>query len=228
LRAPDEAAAALAHAGFNAIGLANNHALDFGPAALVDSIRQLRSANLTVVGAGSTTAEAYAAEVVTVADGKRMAVLAINDIDPATDGRGATVAASSNRVALRQAITAARQRADVLLALVHWGEENTAIVTERQRAFARWLVDAGVDLIAGAHPHHVQARDHYRGRPIIYSLGNLVFDGAPTVHAWNRGNLLEVDLTNAKSPRTRLLPVQLDERGFPRLMPLAQAVPGAP
>jgi poly-gamma-glutamate capsule biosynthesis protein CapA/YwtB (metallophosphatase superfamily) len=222
LRAPVEAAAALASAGFNAVGLANNHALDFGPAALVDSVRRLRAANVTVIGAGETAAEAYAPHVLTTADGTRVAVLAINDIEPAANDPGATVAASSNRSALRNAITDAKERADVLLALVHWGEENTAIVTERQRTFARWLVNAGVDVIAGAHPHHVQAWDHYRGRPIIYSLGNLVFDGAPTVPGWNRGNLVEVDLTNARSPRTRLIPVQLDERGYPRVTPQAQ------
>ena len=99
---------------------------------------------------------------------------------------------------------------------VHWGEENIASVTERQRQLARWLIDHGADAIAGSHPHCIQPFDSYHGRPIVYSLGNLVFDGVPSLPTWNRGNLLEVDLSPPR-PAFRLVPVQLDVRGFPQL-----------
>ncbi|PYJ85217.1 MAG: hypothetical protein DME70_09920, partial [Verrucomicrobia bacterium] len=61
-----------------------------------------------------------------------------------------------------------------------------------------------------------QPFDSYHGKPIFYSLGNLVFDGAPTLPNWNRGNLLEVNL-DAPRPSFTLVPVQLDARGFPQL-----------
>ena len=92
------------------------------------------------------------------------------------------------------ALAAARSGASFVLVFIHWGEENTNRVTERQRELARWLIDHGVDAIAGSHPHCLQPLDSYRGRPIIYSLGNLVFDGAPTLPNWNRGQLLAFDL----------------------------------
>jgi hypothetical protein len=83
-------------------------------------------------------------------------------------------------------------------------------------------------VIAGSHPHVVQPLDHYRGRPIAYSLGNLVFDGAPTVAGWKRGNLLAIDLTSGRWPKARTIPIQLDERGFPQLVPQRATVAASP
>ena len=77
---------------------------------------------------------------------------------------------------------------------MHWGDENTPRVTERQRELARWLIDQDVDAVVGCHSHCLQPLDSYHGRPVIYSLGNLVFDGAPGLESWNRGALLEVDM----------------------------------
>ena len=62
--------------------------------------------------------------------------------------------------------------------------------------------------------------DSYHGRPIFYSLGNLVFDGAPGLPSWNHGQLLELHLADkGKAPALfRLLPVELDARGFPQMV----------
>jgi poly-gamma-glutamate synthesis protein (capsule biosynthesis protein) len=68
------------------------------------------------------------------------------------------------------------------------------VVTERQRELGRWLIREGVDAVIGSHPHCLQPLDFYHGCPIAYSLGNLVFDGAPTVASWNRSALLEIGL----------------------------------
>ncbi|HEX8679436.1 MAG TPA: CapA family protein, partial [Chthoniobacterales bacterium] len=88
-------------------------------------------------------------------------------------------------------------------------------VTDRQRELARWLIDHGVDVVVGSHPHCIQPLDFYHGRPVVYSLGNLVFDGAPTLPSWNRGHLLEISVAESRSPSLRLVPVKLDRRGFP-------------
>jgi poly-gamma-glutamate synthesis protein (capsule biosynthesis protein) len=74
--------------------------------------------------------------------------------------------------------------------------------------------------VVGSHPHCIQLPDAYHGRPIIYSLGNLVFDGAPTLPGWNRGQLLEIDAgeRGVRQASFRLVPVQLDARGFPQLV----------
>jgi poly-gamma-glutamate synthesis protein (capsule biosynthesis protein) len=108
--------------------------------------------------------------------------------------------------------------------MVHWGIENTPVVTDKQREFARWLVDHGVDVIVGSHPHCVQPLDYYHGRTIAYSLGNLVFDGAPTIPSWNHGALLQITLSNqGKVQSSDLIPVVL-ENGFPLLVNAALGV----
>ena len=103
------------------------------------------------------------------------------------------------------------------LTLATRGDENVSAINDRQREVARWLVDHGVDLIAGSHPHCLQPLDFYKGRPIAYSLGNLVFDGAPGLASWNKGALLEVVLGNRRGAASvKLIPVRLDRRGFPQ------------
>jgi poly-gamma-glutamate synthesis protein (capsule biosynthesis protein) len=101
--------------------------------------------------------------------------------------------------------------------MVHWGIESTTNITDEQRELARWLVGHGVDLVVGSHPHCVQPLDFYHGCTIAYSLGNLVFDGAPSIASWNHSALLEIGLNeNAKVSSASLIPLIL-ERGLPRM-----------
>jgi hypothetical protein len=215
LRAPLEAIRVLADARINAVSLANNHAADFGPAALSDSIARLQAGDIKAIGAGENLEGAYAPHFFTARDGIKGAVIALSDFE----ANDAPVASAGQRERVARAIAAARGEAAFVLCLVHWGDENTDKVTERQRELARWLIDQEVDAVAGSHSHCVQPMDFYHGRPIIYSLGNLVFDGAPGLPAWNKGDLLEVSLGRAGPWETsfRLTPVKLDARGFPQM-----------
>ncbi|MGE5212352.1 MAG: CapA family protein [Nitrospirota bacterium] len=209
-RAPAQSARLLGRAGFDAMGLANNHALDFGPAALQDSAAHLLREEIEPVGVKTPTRNAPDASFFSLSDGKKIALLAISDI-----GHGSEIAIASRRAELKIAIGNARSRSDLTVCLVHWGIENSNRITDEQRELARWLIDCGVDLVVGSHPHCVQPLDFYHGRPIAYSLGNLVFDGAPTVASWNRGALLDVGLNeDAKISSASLIPVVLED-GFP-------------
>jgi hypothetical protein len=211
-RAPAQSAQLLRQAGFNAMGLANNHALDFGPAALRDSAAHLLHEQIQPVGVETPSRKACDPSFISLPDGKKVALLAISAF-----GQDAAIATASRRAELNIAIADARSHADLIVSLVHWGIENSERITDNQRELARWLIDHGVDLVVGSHPHCVQPIDFYHGRPIAYSLGNLVFDGAPTVASWNRGALLEVDLNEvAKISSVSLIPVLLQD-GFPRL-----------
>ncbi|HET7376622.1 MAG TPA: CapA family protein, partial [Anaerolineae bacterium] len=166
------------------------------------------------VGVETPTSEACDPSYYSLSDGKKIALLAISDVDPKP---GNQIATTSVRAKLYAGIMQARSQASLVVCLVHWGTENSERITDEQRELARWLIDRGVDLVVGAHPHCVQPLDFYHGRPIAYSLGNLVFDGAPTVASWNRGALLEVGLNEgAKISSVSLIPVVLED-GFPRL-----------
>ena len=201
LRAPLDAMRVLTSARINAVSLANNHAADFGTEGLLDATAQLRTNSIAVLGENEPI-------IFQTRTGGKAAVIALDDTNEERSPDRARVAAQ---------IAAARARAPFVLVFMHWGEENTSRIAERQRELARWLIDHGVDAIAGAHPHSIQPFDSYHGRPIFYSLGNLVFDGAPTLPSWNRGNLLELDLSGTR-PAFGLVPVQLDARGFPQLL----------
>ena len=213
-RAPAQSAQLLRRAGFDAMGLANNHALDFGPVALHDSAAHLLREEIEPVGVETPTRKACDPSFFSLSDGKKIALLAISDVDPTPSSQ---IAAASVRAKLGPAITKARSHANLVVCLVHWGIENSEKITDEQRELARWLIDRGVDLVVGSHPHCVQPLDFYHGRPIAYSLGNLVFDGAPTVASWNRGALLEVGLNEgAKISSVSLIPVILED-GLPRV-----------
>ena len=201
LRAPLDAMRVLTSARINAVSLANNHAADFGAEGLLDAMARLRTNSISVLGENEPI-------IFQTRTGGKAAVIALDDTNEER---------SLDRPGVAAQIAAARARAPFVLVFMHWGEENTSRITERQRELARWLIDHGVDAIAGAHPHCIQPFDSYHGRPIFYSLGNLVFDGAPTLPSWNRGNLLELDLSGTR-PAFRLVPVQLDARGFPQLV----------
>jgi hypothetical protein len=211
-RAPERSAQLLHRAGFRAMGLANNHALDFGAAALDDCAVRLFREQIQPIGVGKPSSNS--SSLFSVLDGKKIAVLAVSDV-----GRAATpqIGATSDRLGLNGAITNARQHANFVVCLIHWGVENSEKITDEQRELARWLIDHGVDLVVGSHPHCVQPLNFYHGCPIAYSLGNLVFDGAPTLRSWNRGALLEVSLDeNAQASSTRLIPLILKD-GFPHV-----------
>src|SRR6476660_2815315 len=213
-RAPAQSAQLLRLAGFDAMGVANNHALDFGTVALHDSAAHLLREEIEPVGVETPTRKACDPSFFSLSDGKKFALLAISDVNARQHSQ---IAVASARAKLGHAITKARSQANLVVCLVHWGIENSEKITDEQRELARWLIDRGVDLVVGSHPHCVQPLDFYHGRPIAYSLGNLVFDGAPTVASWNHGALLEVGLNeSAKISSVSLIPVVLED-GLPRV-----------
>ncbi len=112
-------------------------------------------------------------------------------------------------------IRAARKAgAHVVIPFMHWGWENRHTPSLRQRALARKMIDAGASLVVGGHPHVIQDAELYRGKLIVYSLGNFVFDGFDLPEE-RQGWLLrlELDRRGLKAWQTRL--VQIDAVGTP-------------
>jgi poly-gamma-glutamate synthesis protein (capsule biosynthesis protein) len=181
-RAPARSAELVRRAGFHAMGLANNHALDFGFAGLGDCAVRLDREKIVPIGVETSAGSPYAPRFFPVPGGKKLGLLAVSDVQP---GASSQIATASDRASLRAAIADARSHADLVVCMVHWGIENSEKITDQQRELACWLIDRGVDLVVGSHPHCVQPLDFYHGCPIAYSLGNLVFDGAPTIASWN-------------------------------------------
>ena len=177
-RAHPAAAAALVDAGFDIMTLANNHSVDYGPEALLETLTTLRKAKLTTVGAGEDLARARRWVVVERGSPPvKIAVLAFSNMFPkefyARKQRAGTNPAYLAFV--KEDIAAARKRADVVIAIFHWGDELSDTPSWKQRVLAAAAAEAGADLVVGHHSHVLQGME-VRGRTlIIYSLGNFLF-----------------------------------------------------
>ena len=176
-RGEPASAGALARAGFDAASLANNHTLDYGRTALLDTAAALESAGIVAVGAGATRSEAMRARILE-RNGLRVALLAycqlfIEGTTPRTDAPGV---ASGDEDALVASVRDAAAASDAVVVMVHWGAEYRARPTTAQRDLARRLVAAGATFVAGAHPHVLQPVERSGRSVVAYSLGNFVFD----------------------------------------------------
>ena len=209
-------ASGLAAAGVDVVSMANNHAVDCGPTALLDTIARLDKVGIAHAGAGDDLSAARAAAMVDTPAGK-VAVLAFTDkyaggFAAGTDHPG--VATISDGTKVLAAIAAAHKKADFVIVSFHWGTEYTSQAAGYQRALAHKAIDAGADLILGHHPHVIQGLEVYHDRLIAYSLGDFVFDHrpGPTGQAF----VLRVTLHPTGPPVARIIPVYLsDASGIP-------------
>lgn len=202
---------------FTAVSLGNNHAFDFGPDGLVECLDILDRERIGRFGAGRTPAEARK-PLVLEKDGLRIALLAANgfraDEYAATDARAGV--APLREADLLADIAAARQQADVVIPYVHWGDELVAEPPAADRAFARRMVEAGAAAVIGGHPHVTQTVDVHRGAPIVYSLGNFVFDYYPVDPPEWTGWVVKLTATKGAAVEIETRAVVLDPAGLPK------------
>ena len=164
---------------FEAAGLANNHAGDFGRQDFVETAAALQKAGSKSFGGGRDPAEAHRA-IMFERNGIKIALLAYLDFFPrwfaAAPGMPGAAWLDEDQAALDIA-KARAGGAGIVVVIPHWGIEHESKANNRQRRLARVLIDAGADAVIGGHPHVVQDYEIYKGKPIVYSLGNFVFDG---------------------------------------------------
>lgn len=168
--------------GVDIVGLANNHAYDYGPDALIDTIDTLNDAQLPFVGAGKNIEEAMRPAYFHVG-GHVVSFVAATQIErygnPDTKEATATSPGVLRTLDPKKAVAVIEEAAahsDFTVMFVHWGSESTDLVEQSQRDLARAYVDAGADLIIGAHPHVLQGIDYVDDVPVFYSLGNFWFN----------------------------------------------------
>jgi poly-gamma-glutamate synthesis protein (capsule biosynthesis protein) len=170
-------ASGLKEAGFDIVSLANNHMLDYGPEALLDTIESLDRNGLSHVGAGINQAEASHARIMRK-NGLTIALLAYLDMPlegiKYTDDMPGPALAEMDRV--KGEISELRRKVDFIVVSFHWGVEFSPTSTVEQKNYARMAIDNGADLVIGHHPHVIQGIENYKDKLIIYSLGNFVFD----------------------------------------------------
>lgn len=187
--------------GFTHFGLANNHAMNFGASALAASRGLLRGAGIEPFGDPS---DAGAVSSTTVVRERRVAQIGYHQFS----GHG-----PDNVLA---AIAEAKRAGDFVAVYPHWGVEYQPQPTRMQVALAHRFIDAGADVVLGAHPHVIQPVETYKGKAIFYSLGNFIFDQSFSPET-SRG--LAVGIADSASGTTfYLLPIDI-KRAQASLMP---------
>jgi len=195
----------LKDAGFDVVSVANNHTLDQGAEGLLDTIRHLEEAGVPSVGGGNDDTEAYA-PVLLEANGIKVAYLGISRVLPVTEWKADKnhpgVAEGYDPRRAVAAVEKAKEQADLVVVMVHWGVERAEDPVDEQTKLGKQLIDAGADLIIGSHPHVLQGFESYKGKWIAYSLGNFIFNVTATPRTKDTGVL---DAVCTKSGECRLV-----------------------
>jgi poly-gamma-glutamate synthesis protein (capsule biosynthesis protein) len=205
---PPEGADALQRAGFDVVSTANNHAWDFGERAMLETLANLRRVGIMAVGTGPSLDEAYRA-VVIESGGWRVGFIAVTHVfnAPIDESPAREHVAWADPVIVPVKIRELRgQGVDFVVLSYHGGIEYSPAAADDTREFAHLAIDAGADIVIGHHPHVVQNVEWYKGRPILYSLGNFVFRQFDPGTEW--GLAVRITLRDHAAPQIHYLVVE--------------------
>ncbi len=200
-------------AGIDVVSLGNNHAMDYGPAALMETMDVLAHSGVVYVGAGANSAAARRPANLTV-KGVKTSFLAYTYrfhmvVEAQNRKPGAAIATGEQ---IKADVQKAKEWADVVIVSFHWGWEYSDHPDKETRELAHLTVEAGADLIIGHHPHVIQGVEVYRGGLICYSLGNFIFD--QNGRRVTRGLMLRCDIGKSGVKKAEFLPVVIDSAEF--------------
>lgn len=192
---------------FRILNLANNHALNQGKEGLLFSKEFLGRVDIQTIGSGSNADEAWQSEIVE-RNGIKIGFIGAT-YGPTSDN----LAQMSDTKRLQEALTKLRANADFIVVTMHAGTEYVRQPNWQQTKFARAAIDAGADMVIGAHPHWVQPIEQYKDKYIFYSLGNFIFD-----QTWSQetkeGLTLKISLTKTDLQtmlkQVELIPIIID------------------
>ena len=202
----------LRYAGIDVVSLANNHIRNWGASGVIDTIRNLDALGIRHAGAGRTSTQARRPAWMTAA-GQRVAILAYNGVGTYR-GIGGSPNATSTRAgaaalsitAVRTDIKAARAAgATVVIVFPHWGAEFTDRLNSQQADLDSKILAAGADAVIGGHSHWAGPIRLFGNRPVVYSMGDLVF-GMIHDERTQEGLLVELTFSGKRLAQVTLHP----------------------
>ena len=203
---------------FDAVALANNHSGDYGREAFAQMLGLLQQAGLAQFGGGHNLSQAHTPLIIE-RKGLRIALLAYSEFMPRSfeaDYNAPGIAWSEDEQVVDDIRKArAVHGANLVIPVMHWGWENEPTSNARQRQLARLMIDAGADAVIGGHPHVTQETAHYKGKPIIYSVGNFVMKETDNPEQ-RRGWVLRLQLDAQGVNRFDTVAVEIDMEGIPQ------------
>jgi poly-gamma-glutamate synthesis protein (capsule biosynthesis protein) len=178
INAPGSFLSAVVGCGFDVLTNANNHTYDYQADGIAKTMKALDQAGVAHTGAYASAADKK--PLVVDVKGIRIGIAAYTDVlnkRPSKKDAGLVDIYSDSRVAAD--IKATHEAgAEFVIVYMHWGKENTSKLTSRQKSIAKFVANAGADLILGSHSHCVQPlasiKTNRGSVPVVYSMGNLV------------------------------------------------------
>lgn len=173
-RARPETVKVLVDGGFDIVTLANNHTLNAGREGVLQTLDVLDKYHIQYCGAWRDKARSGEPTYLETGEGPvKLAFLGFTDL---SFGHGSYNKVDADRANLIAQIKTAKRRSDLVIVTCHWGDEYMPLPNQRQRNTAHAAINAGADLVLGHHPHTLEGIEVYKGKPILYSMGNFVFD----------------------------------------------------
>jgi poly-gamma-glutamate synthesis protein (capsule biosynthesis protein) len=171
-----EYATAMANANIHLVSLAGNHMGDAKMNGLLETIQTLKKLNIETIGAGQTMSTAYACKKITRKN-STFGFLGFNNV-PGSIGKPTEktpgIAWLDNNAL--SAIKNCSKKVNILVVMVNWGVEYTHFPREKERRWAKKMIEAGADLILGDQAHWVQTHERIHAKHVSYGLGNYIFD----------------------------------------------------
>lgn len=195
----------LVTAGVDIVNLANNHINNQGKEGIDETIDVLNKNNIVYVGAR------HDSPVVFNIKNTKIAFLGFTDI-----ASGSPEISTATPENIKSQISEAKKNSDLVIATFHWGNEYS-LRSLRQQDMAHLAIDSGADAVIGHHPHWVQEIETYKGKPIYYSLGNLVFDQMWS-EATQKGLVVKLTYFGQNLIKQEQFPIKILDYGQPAMV----------
>lgn len=205
LKSPVKSIEALKYAGFDMVTLANNHMMDYGKDGLSSTIQVCKKNNIRHIGAGMNDEAAKRIEYYYL-KGCHIAFINCCENEWSTTQGNYPGCNPLNEVALFYQIKEAKTNADVVILIIHGGHETYEYPSLRMKQLYRWFIDLGVDAVIGHHTHCFSGYEIYKEKPIVYSLGNFIFDRKKGNSSWYHGVAAVVSIINKNQIGLTLVP----------------------
>jgi poly-gamma-glutamate synthesis protein (capsule biosynthesis protein) len=217
LKADKDSVEAIKFGGFSLVTLANNHCLDYGEEGLKDTMQILKENGIAFVGAGRNNTEARKASVFKKA-GKTLSVLAFAENEWSTTSDDHYGANPLNIIDNFYDIAEARKTSDYVLIVVHCGLEHYQLPLPGIKKLMHFFIDIGADAVVCHHTHCFSGCEIYKGKPIVYSLGNFIFDSPGKKGNWNKGVIAILDFESSGTNLSLVPYIQNDDKIGARLL----------
>lgn len=218
LKGPADMTNVLNSANFDIVSLANNHIYDYDKEGLIDTIENLKESGIEYVGAGEDLESARELKIIEI-KGLKIGFLAYTDLAyvnfsdrtqiPAASETKSGVAPRKEEYILED-IRNAEGKCDLLFISLHWSDEYTHIPKKEQKEMAYKLIDAGADGILGHHAHNLQGVEIYNQKPIIYNMGNFIFDQNDDMN--KDSAIFNMTYTDGKFEKLEIIPCRINRK----------------